>query len=250
MNSSDIAQRRVFVVDDDISVVSALARMMRCSGFAVEEFLSPQLFFERADLTRPGCVLLDLAMPGMTGLEVQERLSRERSLLSIVFLTGQANIAASVAAMRAGAIDFLEKPVEREALVAAVLRAFNRNDEARRGQNDREVFAQRFESLTGREKEIMRHLLTGRRNKQIAGDLGIVEKTVKVHRARVMAKMRVTSLLHLSKTAARAGFDLSSVSGIHKRPARAEAARCFVLCDSSRFLDQRPMADMRRTRLK
>ena len=196
----------VFVVDDDASVLRSLGRILRSMGFAVELFDSPRSFLERCDLGRAGCVLLDFAMPQLSGVEVQQRLLDAGSLLTIVFLSGAGNIPASVSAMKAGAIDFLVKPASDEELRCAIVRALERNAQFRLERDAKEDIVGRYMTLTAREREVMRYLLSGKRNKQIAYELGIVEKTIKVHRARILAKLQVRSLVNLFELATRAGI--------------------------------------------
>lgn len=203
---TNAAPTTVFVVDDDASVLRALDRMLRSLGFVVELFDSPRLFLEQCDLGRAGCVLLDLAMPQISGIEVQQRLLDADSLLTVVFLSGAGDVPVSVSAMKAGAIDFLVKPVKDEVLRLAVLRALERNRQFRLERAEKENILSRYVTLTAREREVMRHLLCGKRNKQIAYELGIVEKTIKVHRARILAKLEVSSLVNLFDLAARAGI--------------------------------------------
>ncbi|MGF6551879.1 response regulator transcription factor [Paraburkholderia youngii] len=186
---------RVFIVDDDGSVRSALARLLRASGYQVECFDSPEAFLERADLTSmPACLVLDLQMPGMTGLEVQRKLDQ---LLPIVFLTGHGDIGSSVDAMKGGAVDFLPKPVRDSLLLAAVDRALARAFVESRRRHEREEIEERMRHLTRREREVMELVVTGRLNKQVASDLGAAEKTIKIHRARVMEKMKARSIVEL-----------------------------------------------------
>ncbi|WP_018437394.1 response regulator transcription factor [Paraburkholderia atlantica] len=186
---------RVFIVDDDGSVRSALARLLRASGYQVECFDSPEAFLERADLTSvPACLVLDLQMPGMTGLEVQRKLDQ---LLPIVFLTGHGDIGSSVDAMKGGAVDFLSKPVRDSLLLAAVERALARACVESRRRHEREEIEERMRHLTRREREVMELVVTGRLNKQVASDLGAAEKTIKIHRARVMEKMKARSIVEL-----------------------------------------------------
>ncbi len=203
---SDAARPTVFAVDDDPSVLRSLDRVLRSLGFAVECFDSPRSFLDRCDLERPGCVLLDLAMPDMSGIGVQQHLRDAGSLLTVVFLSGEGSIPASVSAMKAGAVDFLVKPANDGELGETIVRALERNARLRLERDEKQSIVSRYLTLTAREKEIMRHLLSGKRNKQIAYELGVVEKTVKVHRARVLAKLQVRSLVNLFALAARAGI--------------------------------------------
>ncbi len=204
---NDASRSSVFVVDDDASVLKSLDRILRSMGFAVETFNSPRSFLDQCDLGRAGCVLLDLAMPHFSGIEVQQRLVDAGSLLTVVFLSGTAEIPDSVSAMKAGAVDFLIKPANDEKLRMAIAGALERNRRFREERDKREAIVNRYLTLTAREKEVMRHLLVGKRNKQIAYELGIVEKTIKVHRARILAKLQVTSLVRLFDLAARAGIE-------------------------------------------
>ncbi|MGF6446058.1 response regulator transcription factor [Paraburkholderia youngii] len=195
---------RVFIVDDDGSVRSALARLLRASGYQVECFDSPEAFLERADLTSmPACLVLDLQMPGMTGLEVQRKLDQ---LLPIVFLTGHGDIGSSVDAMKGGAVDFLPKPVRDSLLLAAVDRALARACVESRRRHEREEIEERMRHLTRREREVMELVVTGRLNKQVASDLGAAEKTIKIHRARVMEKMKARSIVELVHLLRKGGF--------------------------------------------
>jgi len=203
---NDAARPTVFVVDDDPSVLKSLDRVLRSMGFTVEMFDSPRVFLDRCDLARPGCVLLDLAMPHVSGIEVQQHLLNAGSLLSVVFLSGEGSIPASVSAMKAGAVDFLVKPANDDELAETIGRALERNERLRLNRDERNGVVSRFSSLTARETEVMHHLLTGKLNKQVAYELGIVEKTIKVHRARILAKLQVRSLVSLFELAARAGL--------------------------------------------
>ncbi|WP_233806876.1 response regulator transcription factor [Paraburkholderia sp. HP33-1] len=194
---------RVFIVDDEDSVRSALARLLRASGYQVECFDSPEAFLDRADLTSmPACLVLDLQMPGMTGLEVQRKLDQ---LLPIVFLTGHGDISSSVDAMKGGAVDFLPKPVRDSLLLAAVDRALARACVESRRRHEREEIEERMRHLTRREREVMELVVTGRLNKQVASDLGAAEKTIKIHRARVMEKMKARSIVELVRLVQKAG---------------------------------------------
>jgi FixJ family two-component response regulator len=196
----------VFVVDDDPGVRKALARLLRAAGFEVRCFSSSLEFLKQHDRSEAGCVLLDLAMPGLNGLELQQELAASGCERSIVFITGQGDVSQSVRAMKAGAVDFLTKPLEDEELLAAVRLAIARDVQARRERAHRQSIEQRLATLTQREREVLEHVVSGQLNKQIAADLGTVEKTIKVHRARVMAKMGVESVAELVRVAERAGI--------------------------------------------
>jgi FixJ family two-component response regulator len=196
----------VHIVDDDASFLAAASRMLRASGFAVKTFASASDFLTQRDGDAAGCVVADLHMPGMDGLELQAALARTGNPLPILFLTGNGDIPSSVRAMRGGAEDFLTKTAPKADLLDAIRRALAR-DVCERGERvfRREV-SERFETLTQREREVLGHVVRGSLNKQIAGDLGTVEQTIKVHRMRVMEKMRVQSLAELVRIVERAGL--------------------------------------------
>ncbi|MGA7813336.1 response regulator transcription factor [Caballeronia sp.] len=197
------ATPRVFIVDDDERVRCALARLLRASGYHVEDFESAEAFLNGADLTSaPACLVLDLQMPGMTGLEVQRKLNE---LLPIVFLTAHGDVSTSVDAMKAGALDFLTKPVCESLLLAAIDRALKRACIECAKRSQRAEIEERLNHLTRREREVMALVLTGRLNKQVASDLGAAEKTIKIHRARVMEKMKARSIVELVRLAERGG---------------------------------------------
>jgi FixJ family two-component response regulator len=199
----------VFVVDDDESVRKALARLIGSVGLEVQTFPSPAAFLQHPRPDRPACVILDLRMPGTSGLTVQEELAKAGAELPILFLTGHADVATGVRAMKAGAVDFLEKPVNDQALLDAVQRALARNRELRAARAEREAVARRVATLTPREREVLALVVAGLPNKLVADRLGASEKTIKVHRARVMEKMRADSLAHLVRLAQVAGIDAS-----------------------------------------
>jgi FixJ family two-component response regulator len=187
----------VRVVDDDASVLKALGRLLRAAGFAVQTFPSPHVFLKEHDATAPGCVLLDLSMPGLNGLQIQRALTVLGDACPIVFITGHGDIASSVSAMKAGAVDFLTKPFDASRLLDAVRAAIAKDRAAREVRAERSSIGVRMAALTPREHEVMAQVCVGRLNKQIAADLGIAEKTVKVHRARVMKKMAAGSVAEL-----------------------------------------------------
>jgi len=196
----------VFVVDDDPSVLKGLRRLLAAAGLEVAGFESPQQFLERFDPGAPGCLVLDLAMPGLNGMELQQELAARSSTLPIVFLTGHGDVPTSVQAMKRGAADFLTKPVDDKDLLAAIRNAFEKGRALRMAQAETAEIGRRLATLTPREREVLQHIVAGKRNKQVAGELGTVEKTVKVHRARVMEKMQARSLAELVRLAERAGI--------------------------------------------
>ena len=196
----------VFIVDDDSAVLKSLARLLRSARLNVMAFGSPQEFLERHDPRAPGCLVLDLAMPGLNGLELQAALTVKGSAIPIIFLTGHGNIPASVQAMKRGALDFLTKPVNDDDLLKAVQAAIEQDRIARIARAELEDIQARLDSLTPREREVLTHVVSGQLNKQTAADLGTVEKTIKVHRGRVMEKMKVHSVAELVHLAERAGI--------------------------------------------
>jgi FixJ family two-component response regulator len=187
----------VYLVDDEPSVLRAMSRLLRAAGHQVSAFRSPQAFLAGHDPTVPGCVVLDLAMPGLNGLELQMALSESGCQRPIIFVTGHGDVPSSVRAMKAGAVDFLTKPVSENDLLAALHRAIERDRLRRRVDTELHAFAERLKTLTPREREVLQHVVAGQLNKQIAAELGIVEKTIKVHRSRVMEKMGVRTVADL-----------------------------------------------------
>jgi len=200
------ASHMVFLIDDEPSVLKALARVIGATGFRTASFSSPQSFLEQYEPAARGCIVLDVSMPGFIGLELQQALIAKNCSLPIVFLTARGDIPTSVRAMKHGAVDFLTKPVDDNDLIAAVDRALAREatDHVRRAQITE--LQMRFSTLTSREQEVLGHVIAGRLNKQIAAVLGTTEKTVKVHRARVMEKMQAQSLAELVRLSGTAGI--------------------------------------------
>jgi FixJ family two-component response regulator len=180
-------------VDDDASFLTAVARMLRASGFAVKTFDSAAAFLDRPELDVPGCVLADLQMPGLSGLDLQEALAKEGHRLPVIFLTGHGDIPTTVQAMRRGAEDFLTKRAPKADLIDAVKRAIDRDALERAGRARLEALHMRFSALTPREREVLQHVVQGKLNKQIAYDLGIHERTVKLHRTAIKTKLNVDS---------------------------------------------------------
>ena len=191
----------VHVVDDDASMRTAVSRLLRAAGYEVRAYASAGEFLVAGPGEAPGCLVLDVRMPGPSGLDLQEALAKQEAPLPVVFLTGHGDIPMSVRAMRAGAVDFLPKPVKREALLGAVRVALERSAERGTGRERLGSLRARFESLTPREREVFAHVVAGLLNKQIAAEVGSALRTVKLHRARVMEKMQVGSLAELVQVA-------------------------------------------------
>jgi len=187
----------VLVVDDDVSVRESLAALLQATGFEVEVFESSQEFFARPLRNVPRCLVLDVQLPGLDGLEVQKRLAATDEALQIVFITGHGDIPMSVKAIKAGALEFLTKPFSDTALMAAIEQGLERSARAISGAAERRVLRARFESLTAREKDVLHLVNRGLLNKEIAGELGRAEITVKAHRGRMMRKMRADSVADL-----------------------------------------------------
>ncbi|MGO4833112.1 response regulator transcription factor [Rhizobiaceae sp. 2RAB30] len=186
---------RVHLIDDDASILAALSRLLSHAGYGVETYSDAETFLARHDPATAGCAVIDLSLPGKDGFAVQEVL--EACGWPVIFLTGKGDIPASVKAMKGGALDFLVKPVAADCLLAAVGEA-RRIEETRRQEFDeRRDFERRFANLTPRETQVLGQVAAGRLNKQIAGDLGTVEKTIKVHRSRMMEKMGVRNVADL-----------------------------------------------------
>jgi FixJ family two-component response regulator len=187
----------IFVVDDDASFLTAVTRLLRAGGYTVKTFPSAEEFVKNPPPDSTGCVIADLHMPGMNGLDLQESLAKTGVPLPVIFLTGHGDIPTSVHAMRKGAEDFLTKPVNREKLFDAVQRALARNTREREAHTKHRETRALYETLTPREREVLTHVVKGRLNKQIAADLGATERTIKAHRANLMAKLCVQSVAEL-----------------------------------------------------
>ena len=185
------AQSVVYLLDDEESIVVSLGRMLRASGFAIRGFTSAAEFLAAHDPGIAGCLVADVRMPGMSGLELQRSLQASGVDRSIVFITGRGDIPTTVQAMKAGAVTFLSKPVERAELVAAVREAIAKDTERRAQHREQQEISRRLASLTPRERQVLDLVAAGMLNKQIAAQLGAAEKTIKVHRGRIMGKMQV-----------------------------------------------------------
>lgn len=187
----------VFVVDDDPSIRKSLGRLIGSAGLAVETFATAQEFLEHHTHKGPACLVLDVKMPGISGLELQDKLLSRKYARPIVFITGHGDIPMTVKALKKGAVNFLSKPFDEKDLLEAVHEALQRDFKARAVREEQEEIHRHLESLTPREYEILTHVITGKLNKQIANSLDISEKTVKVHRGRVIEKMGVDSVAEL-----------------------------------------------------
>lgn len=196
----------VFVVDDDAAVLKSLSRLLRSAGLAVAAYSSPREFLDHHNPQWPGCIVLDVAMPGLNGLELQQVLVAGGHERSIVFLTGNGDIPMTVQAMKGGAVDFLTKPVNDDKLLQAVRAAIDQDLLKRQNRDEVAEIEQRLATLTPREREVLEHVISGKLNRQTAADLGTVEKTIKVHRARVMEKMQAQSVAELVRLAEKAGI--------------------------------------------
>lgn len=196
----------VHVVDDDASFLAAVSRLLRAARFTVMTFASADDFLTQLAPHTPGCVLVDLQMPGTNGLELQAALAKNGNPLPIVFLTGQGDIPSSVRAMRQGAEDFLTKLAPKEELLGAVKRALAREAREREARVRQSALRSRFDALTGREREVLGHVVQGKLNKQIANDLDIHERTVKLHRTAITTKLKVHSVAELTKLWVEAGW--------------------------------------------
>ena len=211
----------VYLVDDDPGVRKALSRVLREDGFGVEAFESAEAFIERPGDGRAGCLVLDVSLPGLDGLELQRRLAEAGQALPIVFVSGHGDIPMSVKAIKAGANDFLTKPVEAQALLSAVRSAIEQHRAARAVQGEAAKLRERLASLTPREREVLAALVAGRLNKQIASDLGVVEQTVKFHRARIMERMHARTVAELMHFAAQLGIGTKPPSSASLAPSPA-----------------------------
>ena len=202
----------VFVIDDDPSVRKALGRLLKSAGFRVEAFASAEEILEQPLRNEPACIILDVCMPGLSGPDLQRDLAENNGGPPIVFVTGYGNIPMAVQAMKEGAVDFLPKPFNNQDLLTAVRSAIARQAQARQAEAEVAQIRQRAESLSPRERDVMTRVVSGMLNKKTGQQLGVSEKTVKVHRAHVMRKMHANSLAELVRMALRIG--------IHPQPPR------------------------------
>ncbi len=193
----------VFVVDDDISVRESLEALIRCGGWRSEAFQSADEFLARPRTATPSCLVLDLTLPGLNGLELQEQIASDRSEMPIIFISGYGDVPKTVRAMKAGAVEFLTKPLKDDDLLSAIRQAIERSRLALAQQNEMRQLRQCLASLTPRECEVMSLVVSGLLNKQIGSELGISEITVKAHRGKVMGKMQAESIADLVKMAER-----------------------------------------------
>ena len=205
-----MSEATVYIVDDDAGIGRALCRLVRAIGLDAVAFSSAQAFLDHPRSTGPACLVLDVRMPGLGGLDLQARLEEARHTLPIVFITGHGSVPTSVRAMKGGAVDFLQKPFNEDELIAAVQRALALSRQAHSIATARTEIDRRVRTLTPREREVMALVVKGLLNKQIAGELGAAEKTVKVHRGRVMHKMQANSVADLVHMAERIGLPTGS----------------------------------------
>lgn len=206
MRASTESDAIIAIVDDDASARAGLQSLIRSAGWKVETFVSAQEFLGRRGAEAPGCLILDLQLPGLSGLDLQERMAEVGLAIPIVFLTGHGDIPASVQAMKAGAVEFLTKPLDEEKLFRAIQEALERDRRIRQQHAEIRELRVRYESLTPREQQVMQNVVSGLLNKQVAAELSISEFTVKIHRGHVMRKMRADSLPALVRMAESLGI--------------------------------------------
>jgi FixJ family two-component response regulator len=198
----------IFLVDDDPGVLKAVSRLLRAKGYETQSYSNPQSFLANHDPNVPGCAILDVSMPGLDGLQLQQALTTKGSHRPVIFITGKGDIPTSVRAMKAGAIDFLTKPISDTDLLGAIDHAKEQDAKTRLLRAELASIQNKIATLTPREREVLTHVVAGRLNKQIAGDLGTVEKTIKVHRGRMMEKLGVRTVADLVRLAEKAGISL------------------------------------------
>jgi len=195
----------VYLVDDDEAVRDALGMLFRSIGMQHEAFASALDFLQHFDTRRQSCLVADIRMPGLSGLELQQRLNDQRCEIPIIFITGHGDVPMAVTAMKSGAVDFLQKPFRDQDLIDRINKALDRDGESRKGRAEREEIRARLELLTPREREVMERVARGQANKVIAMDLGVSQRTVELHRARVMKKLRLRSVAELVHAIERIG---------------------------------------------
>ena len=196
----------VFVVDDDVSVRESLELLIRCEGWQPETFASAREFLARPRGLVPSCLVLDVSLPGLSGLDLQKHVAVERPDMPIIFITGYGDVPMTVQAMKAGAVEFLTKPFSDDVLLSGIRQALERSETALGHEAEMRILRDRYASLTGREREVMALVVAGLLNKQVGSDLGISEITVKAHRGRMMQKMKADSLADLVNMAGRLGL--------------------------------------------
>jgi FixJ family two-component response regulator len=202
----------VFVVDDDVSVRESLESLLRCEGWEAETFTSAEQFLIRPRPIVPSCLVLDVSLPGLNGLDLQKRLALERTEMPIMFITGRGDVPTSVQAMKAGAVEFLMKPFKQNVLLGAIREGLDRSRLAIAREVEMGHLRNRYASLTRRERQVMALVVSGLLNKQVGGELGVSEITVKAHRGQVMRKMKAESFADLVKIAARLSPETVSMS--------------------------------------
>jgi FixJ family two-component response regulator len=202
----------VFIVDDDEAVRSSLRLLLKSVGLVPTALGSAREFLDKYDPAQPGCLVLDVRMPGMSGIELQETLNRQGAVIPVIFITGHGDVPMAVEAMQAGAFDFLQKPFRDQDLIDRIQRALEKDRASRTALTERSLIQQRLESLTPREREVLTLVTSGKPNKIMAADLGVSQRTVEIHRARVMEKMGASSLAQLVRMMMDLGVR-SAVSG-------------------------------------
>ena len=205
-------ETRIFIIDDDPSLQEALSLLLRSAGYAFEAFVSAEEFLERQPFYGIGCIVLDVRMSGISGLDLQEELVRRGRCMPIIFITGHGDIPMTVQAMKSGAVDFLPKPFDDDQLLRAIQGAIERHQEEQLKHDETESIREGIGRLTAREHEVLRYAIAGFPNKQIAFELNIAEQTVKIHRSRIMEKLRASSVTDLVRMAERIGLPPAQVS--------------------------------------